>query len=37
MDIAKQSINYIVQSICMVTFLNLCSSLTAKFGEYDLK
>lgn len=36
MDIAKQSINYIVQSICMVTFLNLCFSLTAKFGEYDL-
>jgi hypothetical protein len=36
MDIKKQSTNYIVQGICMVTLLNLCCSLTAKFWGYDL-
>jgi hypothetical protein len=36
MNIAKQSINYIVQSICMVTFLNLCCSITARLGGYNL-
>ena len=36
MDIKKQSTNYIVQGICMVTLLNLCCSLAAKFWGYDL-
>ena len=36
MDIKKQSTNYIVQGICMVTLLNLCCSLVAKFWGYDL-